>query len=571
MKKRFWLAAAALLGLGAYVARRPLLARAFKLPPPKYAVSVQRGFGILMDDGVLLAADHYAPQRAGQFPTILMRTPYGRNGTLLGAIHNFAAQRFAERGYQVIVQDTRGRFDSEGEFVPFKDEARDGRATCDWIARQEWFDGNLGMWGQSYGGYVQWAVAPDAPEYFKAMVPSIAGSQLTPYTGSAFALEAMLRWIANLNQPGNAAQRVIASLIRIFDPSAQDRVVLPAANHLPIGEADAWVTGKPVPYYREWLRDENANQDASYWQAVYFGRQMERVRVPTHFVSGWYDILLWQLLDDYAKLRAAGQTPYLTIGPWKHLDLECAFETLRTGLDWFDANLKNRRRHLRAQSVRVFVMGANEWREFDAFPPPATATRFYLRAQKQLTLEKPDALYAPDHYRYDPADPTPVLSGAIYSARAGAVDNRVLEARADVLTYTTLPLADNCDIIGRVRAELFVRSSLPYADFYARVCDVYPDGRSLNVCDGLVRIQPGIGQVEADGTVRIEIDLWATAQRFARGHCIRLQVSSGAHPRWARNLGTGESLATATTMRVAEQTLYHDAAHPSALILPVMG
>ncbi len=296
---------------------------------------------------------------------------------------------------------------------------------------------------------------------------------------------------------------------------------------------------------------------------------MSRVRAATHLVSGWYDMLLHQLLDDYAQMRAAGQTPHLTIGPWRHLDLTGVAETLRAGLAWFDVYLKGRRRRLRAKPVRIYLMGANVWREFDDFPPPSRETLLFLDARGKLAIDATRVDSAPDEYRYDPANPTPSFGGCVYGAHAGSVDNRLLEARADVLTYTTAPLESDVDVIGRVRAELFVQSSLAHADFFARLCDVHPDGRSMNVCDGLIRIEPGVGEMQPDGTRRIVIDMWATAQRFVRGHRMRLQVSSGAHPRWARNLGTGEPLATATRMRIAEQKIFHDRAHPSILILPV--
>jgi putative CocE/NonD family hydrolase len=178
--------------------------------------------------------------------------------------------------------------------------------------------------------------------------------------------------------------------------------------------------------------------------------------------------------------------------------------------------------------------------------------------------------WPPDSYRYDPADPTPAVGGALLAFQgAGPQDNCRLEARTDVLCYTTPSLERDLDVIGLVRLELFAWSSLGRTDFFGRLCDVYPDGRSTNICDGLFRVEPGRGQAQPDGTLRIEIDMWATAHRFRRGHRLRLQVSSGAHPRWSRNLGTGEAVATGVRMKVAEQTVYHDAAHPSALVLPV--
>jgi putative CocE/NonD family hydrolase len=216
-------------------------------------------------------------------------------------------------------------------------------------------------------------------------------------------------------------------------------------------------------------------------------------------------------------------------------------------------------------------MGADEWRELDDFPPPACEIRYHLHAGARLAAVPPACESPPDRYRYDPADPTPALGGALLAFRgAGPQDNRSLEARLDVLCYTTAPLDFDLDVIGPVRLELFARSSLPYADFFGRLCDVAPDGRSTNICDGLFRVEPGCAESQPDGTLRLEVDMWATAYRFRRGHRLRLQVSSGAHPRWSRNLGTGEPVATGVTMRVADQTVYHDLARPSALVLPAV-
>lgn len=244
---------------------------------------------------------------------------------------------------------------------------------------------------------------------------------------------------------------------------------------------------------------------------------------------------------------------------------------LREGLIWFDVHLKGARRLLRAKPVCIYVMGADEWHELDDFPPPARETRYYLHAAGRLATDPPAAASPPDSYRHDSADPTPALGGALLAFRgAGPQDNRLLEARSDVLCYTTPPLTRAVEVIGPVGLELFVRSSLPHTDFFGRLCDVAPDGRSINICDGLFRIEPGRGEAHPDETLRIEIDLWATAHRFLRGHRLRLQVSSGAHPRWSRNLGAGEAVAAAARMAIAEQTIYLDEAHPSALVMRVV-
>jgi hypothetical protein len=289
-----------------------------------------------------------------------------------------------------------------------------------------------------------------------------------------------------------------------------------------------------------------------------------------HLVGGWYDYYLRGLLRDYATLKAAGREPRLTIGPWFHAQPGGLMAGLREGLAWFDAQLKGDRCRLGQKPVRLYLMGADEWQDLDDYPPKAHETRYYLQAGAGLATDLPPGESPPDRYRYDPADPTPALGGALLAFQgAGPQDNRGLEARPDVLCYTTPPLDCALDVIGSVRLVLFARSSLPCADFFGRLCDVSPDGRSTNICDGLFRVEPGHAESQPDGIQRLEVDMWATACRFQRRHRIRLQVSSGAHPRWSRNLGSGEAVATGVTMLAADQTIYHDAAHPSALVLPV--
>ncbi|HTP10462.1 MAG TPA: CocE/NonD family hydrolase, partial [Anaerolineae bacterium] len=256
-------------------------------------------------------------------------------------------------------------------------------------------------------------------------------------------------------------------------------------------------------------------------------------------------------------------------------------EAIRQALDWFDVHLKGQPEKLRAKPVRLYVMGVDEWHDFDAWPPPAVRIRHYLRAEKRLSIEPPANGEQPDHYRYDPADPTPNLGGPLINLPQGAVqDNRELEERSDVLTYTTSPLDRDLAVIGPVRLELYARSTLAHTDFFGRLCDVQPDGKALNVCDGLLRVKPepqvehpehnGRAKKRCGDSLHLEIDLWATAYRFKQGHRLRLIISSGAHPRWARNTGTDEALGTATILLAADQTILHDREHPSALILPVI-
>jgi hypothetical protein len=276
------------------------------------------------------------------------------------------------------------------------------------------------------------------------------------------------------------------------------------------------------------------------------------------------------MLDDYAAMRAAGRVPFLTIGPWSHVSLPGFIAAARESLIWMDAQLTGDRRRLRKKPVRIYVMGAHRWREMDDWPPPSSAARYYLHSRRWLSTDTPEADSRPDRYRYDPANPTPTLGGPLLMSPCGPVENRPLEARADVLTYSTPALENDVEIIGAVKLELYARSSRAHTDFFARLCDMDSHGRSTNICEGLFRVEPGKGEPQPDGSLRVEVDMWATAHRFKKHHRIRLQVSSGSHPRWSRNLGTGEPLATGTAMACAEQTIYHDSAHPSALVLPVV-
>lgn len=581
-----------LIGLGAVITavsyfRRHILGKLLKLPPVQHTFIVTKRVRIPMPDGITLVADHYTslPPRSSllsphssplPLPTILIRTPYGRSN-----INTLFASCFAERGYHVVIQDVRGRFDSEGIFEPRVHEADDGLATLNWITEQPWSNGQVGMWGQSYVGYVQWAVAHRNPPALKAIVPSITAAQVSSffYSQGAFSLEFVLRWMVQIDGMDG-----LSDLLRgkwaawerthHVTPNGQDVVLEPLWNQLPLATLDKLALGRTADFYQNYLVHP---PDDPYWQTMDYHEHLPQVAAPAHLVSGWYDFLLWGLLRDYETLQVAGKRPFLTIGPWHHFSGENMLTSLREGLEWFDEHLKSEKYPVsstqypvkRWKAVKLFVMGAEQWREFDAWPPPAQETHYFLQENGRLSLSSLLTPHSSSHYTYNPADPTPSLGGALFNAlTAGPQDNRPLEARPDVLTFTTPPLPADVTVIGPVRLQLFVQSSTPTADFFGRLCDVQPDGRSLNVCDGLFRLLPG--QNQPDGTVQIEVDMWATAYCFRQGHAIRLQVSSGAHPRWARNLGTTEPLGSATQMVTAEQTIWHDEKRPSALILPVV-
>jgi uncharacterized protein len=565
--KHLLMGAGILIAFLLYSFRRFLIAGALRLSRPRYKVQVQRDLVIPMRDLAFLRADHYHPLNTqGKNPTVLIRSPYGRNkyaGTF-GALVEFCAYRFAERGYEVVTQDTRGRFDSEGDFEPYFYEHEDGRATLDWLEQQPWFDGQVGMWGSSYLGIVQWAVA-DQPN-IKALVPGITASSLYEivFPDDAFDLGLMMRWIGLLRiLQKHYRQPLFRSLTILLEV---EREIRPSFQHLPVIEADAALRLGVVPYYRRWLNEALHNPELpKQLQAV----DHQQVDAPVHLMGGWYDFFLRGLLRDYAALKAAGKQPYLTIGPWNHFsELFIMLPMLSDGVAWFDAHLKGERGKLRRKPVRLYVMGANEWREYDEFPPVCQPQRYFLNGGRALSDSPADS--QPDTYHYDPFNPAPIVGGTQFHMLGGAQDNRKLEKRADVLTYTTPVLESPVEVIGAVKLELYAQSSLQHTDFFARLLDIYPDGRSINICDGLYRVQPEKVECLADGVMKFEVDMWATAYRFQKGHRIRLLISSSAHPRWSRHTG-GSNPLTDSQLYAADQTIFHDPLHPSALVLPING
>jgi len=530
------------------------MGRALKLPPATSpGVTVQRDLRIPMPDGVILFADRYAPAGQARPPLVLVRSPYGRRrtwGLLFGRL-------LAERGFQAVIQSCRGTFGSGGTFAPFgPDEHDDGLATVAWLREQPWYPGSFGTCGPSYLGMVQWAIAADAGPDLAAMATQVTTADFRApfYPGGSFSLETSLAWICQVA----GQERPLATLRTQFEERGRRAL----RQHLPLRDLDLLATGRRVPYWQDWLA--HGAPDDQYWKGRRFAPG--EVTAPVSMVGGWHDFFLPLQLRDYAALRAAGREPYLLIGPWRHADQQAVQAWMTESLAWLRAHLAGDRSALRPQPVRIFVTGADEWRDLPAWPPETRPHRWHLHPDGVLAQAAPPQA-DPDGYTYDPADPTPNLAGPVGLSGRARVDNRVLEARPDVLTYTSARLAGDLEVAGEVVADLFVSSSLEHTDFFARLCDVDPTGQSLNICDALARLAPA--RPGPDGTIRVRLTLWPAAHRFRRGHRLRLQVSSGAHPRYARNPGTGDPLGTATTLRPADQRVFHDPGHPSAVILPV--
>lgn len=514
--------------------------------PLTRAVTVERDLRVPMPDGVELLADRWLPRSGGDgLPTALIRSPYGRR--MFGAL---IARPLAERGYQVVMQSVRGGFGSGGTFDPMRQERADGLATLDWLVRQPWCGDGIVLFGLSYLGHVQWAVADQLPPQVKAMIPVVTESALTLefLRQDGMSLETPFEWgvlVGTQEQP-------LAMLRKMF----QGKKTARALRTLPLREADIAAIGGRSDYIQDILVHD---ADSPRWDGFDHSHRVADVTVPVSSIGGWYDIFLPGQLRDFQVLQDNGRAARLTVGPWTHtgftgLPVEEAVE--------FGLPLARGEEPAHRAPVRLYVMGEETWRDFESWPPSGySPRRFHLGSGGVLGTQPSESVV--DGYRYDPADPTPAAGGVRLVADSGRVDNTSLEARPDVLAYTTPVLDDDVEVIGEVSAEIWFSSSLPHADVFVRLCDVDPEGRSWNVCDGLVSL------TSAEEPQCATVRLWPTAYRFRRGHRIRVQVSSGAFPRYARNPGTGESRATATTLLAADQTVYHGPDRPSAIILPV--
>jgi len=516
-------------------------------PPTTRDVVVQKDLRVRMPDGIELLADRWAPRDGGEgLPTALIRSPYGRQG-FLGTI---MARPLAERGYQVVIQSVRGGFGSGGTFEPMRQERQDGLATLDWVVKQPWFGDSMVLVGVSYLGYVQWAMADQLPPQVKAMIPQVSESALSLgfLRKDSFSLESPFTWgvlVATQERPW-----------ALFRQRGQIKKTRRAMSTLPLGEADVVAIGQRSGYIQDILTHRG---DAPYWAEVDHRHRVAGITVPVSSIGGWYDIFLPGQLRDFQILQAAGRPARLTIGPWTHAEFTNV--GVREAITFGLAHARGEQPPDRLP-VRLYVMGEETWRDFDSWPPRGyPLQRFHLQPGGGLSTATPNES-EPDRYRYDPADPTPAVGGVPIQGK-GRVDNAALETRPDVLTFTTPVLEQEVEIIGEVSAEIWFRSSLPHADVFVRLCDVDERGRSYNICDGLISV------TGADEVGCAHVTLHPTAYRFKAGHRIRVQVSSGAFPRFARNPGTGEPLTTAVTLLAADQTVHHDPEHASAILLPV--
>lgn len=561
-------------------------------------VKIVSNIPVAMRDGVKLYADLYRPAREGKFPVLIVRTPYGKQRD---GIHETKIQ-FAQRGYAVLAQDTRGRYESEGKWDPFRNEAQDGYDTVEWAARQPWSNGKVGMEGGSYLGNVQWQAAALTPPSLAAIFPAVASTSLyhnTFFHGGAFKLAVSFGWGA------------VRMPLRIMYPQYwHTESYAPAELRyesimwgLPLETLDLASSGQPVGHWRDWLKHQSYDD---YWSAISVEDKFDRVKVPVHTHGGWFDLLLNGTLNGYTGMRKQGGTEAarraarMTVGPWGHGpsrkfgDIDFGPEAMRNlferELQFFDHHLMGMDTGVdRELPVEIFFMGINRWARFADWPlPGARITPYYLssgsagangsRGDGRLGSAKPGGGSASDQYRYDPNNP--VRSVGAHDCcgiplSSGPVDQRGVEERSDVLVYTSEFLKEPLAIAGPIRMRLHAATDGPDTDWVVKLVDVYPSGLAVNVAEGALRarFRKGMGKMEllrANEAYEFEVDLRGTANVFLPGHRIRVDVTSSNFPQFDRNLNSGEDLATGKKIRVAQQTVFHSGDRASHIVLPVV-
>ncbi|MEU2914794.1 CocE/NonD family hydrolase [Streptomyces massasporeus] len=534
------------------------MARLLALPGARYDYRVERNLPAPARDGAILVTDHYAPVTDQPRGTVLVRTPYGR-----GFPGDVEARVYAGHGYHVVLQSCRGTFGSTGDFYPMANEADDAQDAVAWLRTQPWFDGRLATAGGSYVGWTQWALLMDPPPELRTCLIAVAPHNMheAVYGAGAFQLGDFLHWAAMMiNQERFTGLRAVARALTM------KRRLAPVFDALPLADAADAATGHRAQWLREWLTTPDSND--LIWTRLNLDEALQRANIPVRLTAGWQDLFLDQTLHQYQSLRARGVDLSLTVGPWTHDELarKGMGHVLRGNLEWLETHLADEApEHPRSvPPVEVYVTGQGAWRHLAQWPPEGGETVHYLQPGGKLLADKPSG-GAPSTYVYDPVNPTPTLGGPLLTLDSGSKDNAKLESRSDVLTFTTDPLTAPLEIMGTPVVELAHTRSNPHADVFVRLCDVDLDGVSRNFAEGFLRLDPSSPRDQVQ-TVRVRLD--ACAHEVKAGHQIRLLISGGSHPRYARNEGTGELPGAGTELRPCTHTIHHDSGAVSRVILP---
>lgn len=549
-----------------------------------------------MRDGTILRADIYMPKGDGPFPALLERTPYSKDNS--PEVQVKSPPFFASHGYAVVIQDVRGRFKSEGKFIPFHDDGwgpnRDGYDTVEWIAAQPWCAGKVGTIGGSYAGATQYRLAPTRPPHLRAMYVRESSADYHAewvYHGGAFELAFMHRWtlrwtynnLARLAS-GEEYERRKGVLEKALEELAEWEWQLPLnPNPLVVG-LDDW--------YNDFLAHPD---DGPFWWRWNIAHHHHEIETPMVHLGGWFDIFLAGTLKNFvgmknrARTQQARDAQRLIVGPWIHGPWNMALsqqgevdfgpDSIRDynamRLPWFDYWLKGAQHGVMDEPpVQLFIMGENRWRNFENYPIANTQYQnWYLHDGGTLSPAAPLGAEQADSYAYDPYDPVPTRGGCTLNLDGGAWDQRPIEGRC--LTYTSEPLQHDLTIVGDVKCVLHAMSSAPDTDWVVRLTDVHPDGFSRLLCDGILRARYRESQrtpqlLTPHQVYAFVVDLWATANTFKAGHRIRVAITSSSFPRFDRNLNTGGDNAAEAIGPIAYNSVFHDAVRPSHIVLPVI-
>ncbi|MFI5892516.1 CocE/NonD family hydrolase [Actinoplanes sp. NPDC051513] len=527
-----------------------LVTRVLGLPGAARSFWIERGLRIPMRDGVTLAADHYVPagEPAG---TLLVRGPYGRRFPF----NHLYARPYAARGYHVVFVSSRGTAASDGDFDPMRTERDDGRDVVAWLVAQPWFTGTFATVGPSYLGYTQWTLLEDPPPQMAAAVVTVGPHDFARHSWGTGALNLdLVGWSDMVSQLPRSDKPSLAAAIRqTMSGPAQKRALRSVFTDLPLVEAgERHYAGRA-----RWFRDRVTRPDLDdpYWAPMRHPEALDRAGIPILLHSGWQDLFLGQTVEQYSRLSARGVDVGLTIGPWTHTEVigKGARILIPETLDWLGAKLRGEPLR-RAARVRVKVTGSGEWRETDAWPPPAREIALHLRPGGGLG----EAAAGSASFTFDPASPTPAVGGPLLDG-GGYVDDGALAERADVLAFTGSPLTSPLEVQGSPVVELAHHSDNPYADLFVRVSEVSARG-SRNVTEGYRRLDPA-----RDQNTPVRLQLLPTAHRFAAGSRIRVLIAGGCYPQFSRNLGTAENPGTGTKLAPSRHTI---TLGPSRLVLP---
>lgn len=559
-------------------------------------------------DGTTLYADIYRPNREGSFPILLTRLPYSKDDPFYS--HRYLdTNRLVQHGYVVIIQDVRGRFESEGEFQPFKHEAHDGYDTVEWAATLPYSSGKVGMFGLSYYGFTQLLAAREQPPHLKAIFPAMTLNDLRSnmiYQDGALKIASIKTWTLESIVPDLLKRKYKNTTIykeKFNQWVTEMNHIYKSFSQTPYQK---WETLEKLAVADYFCKHLSLSPNDREWEQTSITKQYQNMNIPAYHLAGWYDNFLKSTIENFQMMsEKTNQTQKLMIGPWTHGDfgpiagerhfgihasedfLDSKEDLTNLHIRWFDYWLKNKDTGVKQDApVKIFVMGINEWRDEDEWPLARTNyVPFYFHSNGNANSRFGDGKLSTkvpidepvDTFIHDPNDPIPTQGGqTLYHGvhTSGPRDQRYVEERDDVLVYTSAPLTEPLEVTGPIKVKLWAKSDAKDTDFTAKLIDVHPNQTAYNLTDGVIRAKYRNGketEKELNGDIICyEIDLWATSNVFLPGHAIRVEIASSNHPRFDVNPNTGTTLKNTIQTQTATQTIYHNKEFPSHIVLPIV-